>query len=139
MTTDTCHHLADGGGRELAYVGMSRARTSTTVHVIADDINQAAEDLSREWGHDRRARWAIDTGTPGQPRPPRALMFDPEVAQRLAQQAQQARLWAERDALQAAIPADVSRTLGHIEHQHRQASQQLDQLRQARYQATITG
>jgi hypothetical protein len=65
MTTGTCHHLADGGGRELAYVAMSRARTSTTVHVIADDINQAAEDLSREWGHDTRSRWAIDTGTPG--------------------------------------------------------------------------
>ncbi len=64
LTTDTCHHLADGGGRELAYVAASRARQHTTIHLVADDLDQAVEDLARDWSQDRRPRWAIDTGTP---------------------------------------------------------------------------
>ncbi len=64
LTTDTCHHLADGGGRELAYVAASRARQHTTIHTVADDLEQAVEDLARDWSQDRRPRWAIDTGTP---------------------------------------------------------------------------
>jgi conjugative relaxase-like TrwC/TraI family protein len=64
LTTDTCHHLADGGGRELAYVAASRARQHTTIHAVADDLDQALEDLTRDWSQDRRPRWAIDTGTP---------------------------------------------------------------------------
>jgi ATP-dependent exoDNAse (exonuclease V) alpha subunit len=63
-TVDTCHRLADGGGRELAYVAMSRARTRSVVHTVADNLGQAVADLVRDWGHDRRPCWAIDTGTP---------------------------------------------------------------------------
>jgi conjugative relaxase-like TrwC/TraI family protein len=64
LTTETCHHLADGGGRELAYVAASRARQHTTIHPVADDLDQAVEDLTRDWSADRRPRWAIDTGIP---------------------------------------------------------------------------
>ncbi len=63
-TTDAAHLFADGGGRELGYVAMSRARQTTHVHVVADDIEQAAEDLVRDWEYQRRQIWAIDTGTP---------------------------------------------------------------------------
>ena len=63
-TVDTAHRFHDGGGRELAYVAMSRARQQTTVHVVADDVDQAVEDLQRDWTHEHRPRWAIDTGTP---------------------------------------------------------------------------
>jgi hypothetical protein len=61
-------------------------------------------------------------------------MFDPEVAQHLAYQARIAQLRAERDALRAAIPGDVSRPLGHIDYQYGQVTEQLDQLRHGRYQ-----
>ncbi|MEA3216772.1 MAG: hypothetical protein QOJ19_2928, partial [Acidimicrobiia bacterium] len=50
-TVDTAHRLHDGGGRELAYVAMSRARRHTTIHLVADDLDQAAEDLRRDWRH----------------------------------------------------------------------------------------
>jgi hypothetical protein len=63
-------------------------------------------------------------------------MFSPEAAHQLAVQARQARLRAERDALKAAIPADVTRPLVNVECQLRQASEQLDQFRQGRYQGT---
>ena len=43
---------------------MSRARQHTTIHVVADDLDQAVEDLQRDWAHEHRPRWAIDTGTP---------------------------------------------------------------------------
>lgn len=63
-TVDTAHVLADGGGRELAYVAMSRARGVTHVHAVADDLDQAREDLGREWATERRDRWLHDIDTP---------------------------------------------------------------------------
>src|SRR3954453_19252970 len=63
-TVDIAHRFEDGGGRELAYVAMSRARLHTTVPVVADDLAQAVEDLRRDWSTERRPRWAIDTGMP---------------------------------------------------------------------------
>ena len=51
-TCDRAHLFADGGGRELGYVAMSRARASAQVHVVADNIGQAVEDL--EQGLDAR-------------------------------------------------------------------------------------
>jgi hypothetical protein len=53
--------VADGGGRELAYVAMSRARDATHVHVVADDVDQAVEDLGVEWRRETRQRWVLDT------------------------------------------------------------------------------
>jgi hypothetical protein len=63
-TVDTGHVLADWGGRELAYVAMSRARQATYVYTTADDIAVAVEDLTADWQQEHRPRWAIDTGLP---------------------------------------------------------------------------
>jgi hypothetical protein len=63
-TTARAHLFADGGGRELAYVAMSRAREATHVWTVADDLGQAREDLVRDWSTARRPTWAIDTGLP---------------------------------------------------------------------------
>jgi ATP-dependent exoDNAse (exonuclease V) alpha subunit len=59
-TVERTHALEDGGGRELAYVKMSRATDRSTVYVVADSVEQAAEDLGREWRVERRVTWAID-------------------------------------------------------------------------------
>lgn len=64
VTVERAHLYADGGGRELAYVAMSRARQSSTAWVVADDIDQATEDLGRDWSTRRTPTWAIDTGLP---------------------------------------------------------------------------
>jgi hypothetical protein len=63
-TMSRAHLYADGGGRELAYVAMSRGRVSNNVWVVADDLAQAAEDLRRDWSTRRTPTWAIDTGLP---------------------------------------------------------------------------
>jgi hypothetical protein len=54
------HLFADGGGRELAYVAMSRARESTHIWTVADNPAQATEDLRRDWETRRSPNWAID-------------------------------------------------------------------------------
>ncbi len=51
-TTDVTHALEDGGGRELAYVTMSRARGESHVHVVAPDMLQAARRLTWAWGQE---------------------------------------------------------------------------------------
>ncbi|HWG74112.1 MAG TPA: MobF family relaxase [Acidimicrobiales bacterium] len=63
-TVDRAHLFADGGGRELAYVAMSRARQTTHVWTVADDPDQACEDLRRDWGSRRTPVWVSDTGLP---------------------------------------------------------------------------
>jgi hypothetical protein len=63
-TTTRAHLLADGGGRELAYVAMSRAREATHAWVVADDLAQAAEDLRRDWSVRRTPTWALDAVLP---------------------------------------------------------------------------
>jgi conjugative relaxase-like TrwC/TraI family protein len=59
-TVDTAHYLEDGGGRELAYVALSRARQCSTVYTEADDLAQATEDLATAWTNERRQEWVID-------------------------------------------------------------------------------
>jgi hypothetical protein len=59
-TVDVTHVLADGGGRELAYVAMSRARHESHVHVVAQDDRWAHDHLVWAWGQDRRQGWALD-------------------------------------------------------------------------------
>jgi hypothetical protein len=49
VTFDNAHLFADGGGRELGYVAMSRAKESAKLHVVADNIDQAVEDFSWYW------------------------------------------------------------------------------------------
>ncbi len=63
-TFDRTHLFVDGGGRELAYVAMSRARHTSTAWTVADNPAQAAEDLTQDWNSRRTLGWAIDTGLP---------------------------------------------------------------------------
>jgi hypothetical protein len=56
-TSDRAHLFADGGGRELAYVAMSRARDCTHVSIVADDLPQAVDDLRRDWSTQRTPTW----------------------------------------------------------------------------------
>jgi hypothetical protein len=63
-TTGRAHLFADGGGRELAYVAMSRARESTHVWTVADDLPQGVDDLRRDWSTTRTPTWALDTALP---------------------------------------------------------------------------
>jgi conjugative relaxase-like TrwC/TraI family protein len=111
-TCDTAHRLEDGGGRELAYVGMSRARERSSVYVVADDIDQAAEDLRRDWVSERRQLWAIDRGTPGEREadagPARRVPAELEAA--LAK----ARLEARRRAITAALPDDPEPAIARL-------------------------
>ena len=60
-TFDRAHVLAAGGGRELAYVALSRARDRTVIHATADDFAQAIDDLQADWGVTRHQRWITDT------------------------------------------------------------------------------
>jgi conjugative relaxase-like TrwC/TraI family protein len=105
-TIDAGHRLADGGGRELAYVSMSRARDRSTVYVVADDLEQARGDLAHDWTAEGRQRWAIDIGTPSA----RAAEVGPgpEVSGRLGETIRRARLESERDAILDVIPPDVT-------------------------------
>ena len=92
--------LADGGGREPAYVAMSRARGASHVYVVADDADQAVEDLSAEWRREARQRWVLDTDeVAGDDRRRR-----PDLARRTDAAVRLARLRAERDAVAAVAP-----------------------------------
>lgn len=102
-TVRRAQSLEDGGGRELAYVKMSRAWESTTVHTVADSLEQAVEDLTGAWSHSRRIGWAIDRGVPTRDTPAqRTEEVEPEEPASL----RHARLVAERQILSAAIPSD---------------------------------
>jgi conjugative relaxase-like TrwC/TraI family protein len=127
-TVDTAHRFEDGGGRELAYVSMSRARQHSTVWVVADDVDQAAEDLKRDWPQERRQRWAIDSGTPSTE--PAAVEADRNVAPSIRNALLQARLQTERDAVTKMVPPvvgvdELRRTQGQIVSQ-RDALRDLD-------------
>ena len=106
-TVDVAHLFADGGGRELGYVGMSRARQTSHVHVVADNPGQAVEDLVRDWSAERRQIWAIDTGTP-QPVPvahPLEVEASGQTPAALKAALGRARLAAERHALVSNLKA----------------------------------
>jgi hypothetical protein len=59
-TVERAHVLADGGGRELAYVAMSRARGETHVHVVSADPATVVERLGWEWAQQRRQPWTLE-------------------------------------------------------------------------------
>ncbi|MGH9260392.1 MAG: hypothetical protein ACRD08_10935, partial [Acidimicrobiales bacterium] len=101
--------MGDGGGRELAYVAASRARWSTHVYVVADDLDQAADDLRREWASERRQRWVLDADSPAPPDTPR----HPQLAADTHRGRRVARLRAERAALAAAVP-DIAGRLDDV-------------------------
>jgi hypothetical protein len=122
-TVDVAHRYEDGGGRELGYVSMSRGHERNTVHVVADNIDQAVEDLSRDWAVEHRARWAIDSGTPATD--PLAVEYDDRAPAGMRAALHHARLEAERQAAAAATPSDRSAELVSV-------NRQLAELRQAR-------
>ena len=107
QTVDVTHALEDGGGRELAYVAMSRARGESHVHVVAPDIRQAARRLAWAWGQERRQHWAG--------------AHSPE--ERLA------RLYHERQELRGLLPPDRSADLDQARHQLRAVEQDVADLR----------
>jgi conjugative relaxase-like TrwC/TraI family protein len=117
-TTGRAHVYEDGGGRELAYVAMSRAKEHTHVYVAADDLDQAREDLVRAWQRERRWTWAIDTGTPGM-----------EVEAREPASLRRQALVAERATYKAAFPVDLSEELRQATSARAAAARQLDRLR----------
>ena len=94
-TADASHVFGDGGGRELAYVAMSRARGPSYSYTVADDLAQAAEDLRREWTSERRQRWVLDTDSPA----PAGIRRQPHLAPQAERSLRAARLRAERAAL----------------------------------------
>jgi conjugative relaxase-like TrwC/TraI family protein len=103
-TADRSHYLAEGGGRELAYVAMSRARGPSIVHAVADNLAQAIEDITYDWSHDRNQQWITRTATAVGVDPAiRALPEDPD--------ARRARLLAELEALERHAPPDVTAEL----------------------------
>jgi conjugative relaxase-like TrwC/TraI family protein len=63
-TADRTHYLAEGGGRELAYVALSRARYRTTIHTVADDLDQAIDDLAYQWHQPATQDWITLTHQP---------------------------------------------------------------------------
>ena len=112
-TTGVARRFADGGGRELGYVSMSRATGDNSVYVVADDIDQARADLIHDWSGERRQRWAIDTGTPTSHAA--EIEHTATVDERTRKMFRIARLEAEERALRAAIPPDVTSEL-HLAH-----------------------
>jgi len=122
-TVARAHVLEDGGGRELAYVKMSRARERTTLYPVADSLEQATDDLGRSWSRSRRIGWAIDAGTPTR-EPEKDRTLDAAEPARL----RHARLVAERDALAAVIPADPNFHYPMAQARVRQMEQELEAL-----------
>jgi conjugative relaxase-like TrwC/TraI family protein len=125
-TVERAHLFADGGGRELAYVAMSRARESTQIWAVADDLPQAVDDLRRDWSNRRTPTWAIDTALPD----PATLDRDRFQALAKNQKTRLAALFYAEQAIGAAAIAGVclpdrAATLG-------QAQQALDTARRAR-------
>ena len=123
-TVDTAHVFADGGGRELGYVEMSRARGRTRMYCVADDRAQAVDDLRREWGHERMQGYAIDLPTTEQARrrPQDFKLSEPQVANVIAiarheeiggdeayRAGLQAHLDGYRDRLDEVLPENVRR------------------------------
>jgi hypothetical protein len=125
-TVERAHALEDGGGRELAYVKMSRAKEASTVYAVADSLDQAVEDLGWSWAQSRRIGWAIDSGTPApgarSPEPPA------DTEQSISASLRHARLVAERDALAAVVPDDLAGDYDDAQVQVRRLKRQLTEL-----------
>jgi len=107
-TVEVAHVLDDRGGRELAYVAMSRARNASHVYTTAPDFIQAAQRLTWSWDDERRQQWATDQA---------------RAAQRLAE------LRAEHRQLVRSIPPDVTDLLVRVREQHAVLEHDLADLR----------
>jgi hypothetical protein len=82
---------------------MSRARGPSVVHAVADDLDQAIEDITHDWSTDRQQQWITRTAQPG---------LDPSI-QTVPDDAdtRRARLLAELEALERHAPPDVTAEL----------------------------
>lgn len=129
-TVGRAHALEDGGGRELAYVKMSRAKDRSTVYVVADTVDMAVEDLARDWSKERRPAWVIDSGTPVTD--PAAVEADIRVAAPMRAALRRGRLLAERHAIAVAVPADPTAEIKEIERQRDRLGSQRDDLQAGR-------
>jgi hypothetical protein len=129
-TVGRAHALEDGGGRELAYVKMSRAKDRSTVYVVADTVDLAVEDLARDWSKERRPTWVIDSGTPATE--PAAVAVDIGVAAPMRNALRRGRLLAERHAIAGAVPADPSVEIQEVERRRDRLRRQHDDLRAGR-------
>ena len=107
-TVEVAHVFDDGGGRELAYVAMSRARSASHVYTTAPDLTQAAERLVWSWDNERRQQWATDQA---------------RAAQRLVE------LRAEHRQLVGSIPPDVTDQLVRVREQEAVLEKDLADLR----------
>jgi conjugative relaxase-like TrwC/TraI family protein len=131
-TCDAAYTFSDGGGRELAYVAMSRGRELNCTVVVADDLEQAKDDLVRDWSQERRWHWAIDQGTPvrGERR---------ESVSDLA--LRRAALDLDRKVVAGLVPTDVTQELDEAHTARAVARQDLENLREGRgrFQGTEVG
>ena len=117
-TADRTHYLAEGGGRELAYVAMSRARGPSIIHAVADHLDQAIEDITHDWSVDRNQQWITRTAT--------AVGVDPAIRGLPEDSdARRAQLLAELETLEHHAPPDVTAELAA-------ARADLDRLRRSR-------
>jgi conjugative relaxase-like TrwC/TraI family protein len=117
-TADRTYYLAEGGGRELAYVAMSRARGPGIIHAVADRLDQAIDDITHDWSLARNQQWITRTATAAGVDPAiRALSEDPD--------ARRARLLAELETLEHHAPPDVTADLAA-------ARADLDRIRRSR-------
>jgi conjugative relaxase-like TrwC/TraI family protein len=98
-TSDRTHYYADGGGRELAYVALSRARHHSTVHTVADDHDHAIERLRDDWSRQQHDTWLTPTTSVGDDPTLHPVPADREAIR--------ARLQAELEQLRALAPPDV--------------------------------
>ena len=127
-TVAVTHALEDGGGRELAYVRMSRARQSSHLYLVADDIDQAGEDLRREWAGEKRWLWAIDTN----PVDAQPDTHSPTVAAPVPPALRRAQLVLQRTAVMAAIPPDPAAEVADSAEAIHRARHALDDLKAGR-------
>jgi hypothetical protein len=79
---------------------MRRARDTSHVYAVADDLDQAVEDLTIEWSADRRQRWVLDVDEPAVDDRARRS----NLARRTESSLRLARRRAERDAVGAVAP-----------------------------------
>jgi hypothetical protein len=106
QTVERAHVYTDGGGRELAYVAMSRAKESSHAYLVADNLDQATEDLVREWSSERRTAWVTDLVCERPSRTVEAVAGRPEAEKAREAALSHARLSATYLARTAAVPKD---------------------------------
>jgi hypothetical protein len=137
-TYERTHYLAAGGGRELAYVALSRARDRTNVYTVADDLAQAVDDLQADWGVERHQRWITHSGaTIGRhPEPARAVATPKSADTPVPLEVRRAEAYQRLDALERDL-ADLYAGAGRWHHtpqgdtarQRNDATRRLDEAR----------